>query len=245
MERCTCTPRHTDYKDILVRLAEPRITQDVGCRRPLGRVILQDTANEHLHLLSFFLVDFWARLVKGFLHRSFLKDKRLFPFLYAPQCAVEELLVRRKVTRGSLPLLEQGVGESAEPLCKDKEVLVVFKAGAWHTTQGLAGHELKDKTAKTPYVEGFVVIDGPSLGQDQLGSPQSSRGYRFVRRVCEEVCCFDKESVSTLQVTYVKELLTATHVRQFDGETLLVGGKGRQRLRHAEIAGRPEIFFPI
>jgi hypothetical protein len=122
-------------------------------------------------------------------------------------------------------------------------VLVVFKAGAGNTTQGLAGHELEDKTAKSPYVEGFVVMGGPSLGQDQLGSPQTSWGYRFVRRVCEEVCCFHKESVSTLQVTYVKEILTAAHIRQFDGETLLAGGKGRQRLRNAEIAGRPEIFF--
>jgi hypothetical protein len=88
-------------------------------------------------------------------------------------------------------------------------------------------------------------MGGPSLGQDQLGSPKTSRGYGFVWRVCEEVCCFDKESVNTLQVAYVKELLTAAHVRQFDGKTLLVGGKGRQRLGNAEIAGRPEIFFPI
>lgn len=94
------------------------------------------------------------------------------PSFTPPQCVVEELPVRRKVARSSLPLLEQGVGESAEPLCEDKEVIVVFKVGAGYTTQGLAGHKLKDKTAKAPYIEGFIVVRGGSrLAQDQLGSP--------------------------------------------------------------------------
>jgi hypothetical protein len=82
-------------------------------------------------------------------------------------------------------MLEEFVGEGAEPGGEGEEMVVILIIGPWYAEEGLSGDKLKDKTAETPDVKGFV--DGS--GKNQLGSSKAEWNDGFGWRVRKEICC--------------------------------------------------------
>lgn len=97
-------------------------------------------------------------------------------------------------------MLEELVGEGTEPGGEREKMVVIFRLGPRYAEEGLSGDKLKDKTAETPDVKGFV--DGSS--KNQLGSSKAEWSNGLYWRVRKEICCSGKISIST-DIYYKKE----------------------------------------
>jgi len=67
---------------------------------------------------------------------------------------------------------------------KGEKIIIVFKITPRDAEEGRSSDKLKDKTAETPYIEGF--FDGSS--KNQLRGSKAEWSYRPFWWVCKEVC---------------------------------------------------------
>lgn len=57
-------------------------------------------------------------------------------------------------------MLEELVGEGAEPVSKGEKMVVIFKVGPWYTEEWLSSDELEHKAAETPDIKSVVDSSG-------------------------------------------------------------------------------------
>lgn len=89
-------------------------------------------------------------------------------------------------------MLEELVGEGAEPGGESEEMIVIFKVRPWYAEEGLSRDKLKDKAAETPDING--IFDGS--GKNQLGSSKAEWGNELCWRVGKEIRCLWQADVS-------------------------------------------------
>lgn len=143
-----------------VNLAEPWIRQDFRRRRSLRGIILQNPSNQRLHFAGFLLIKIRACLIEQLFHGRLLHHKRFLPRSNSPKLTIKELPLGRKVQRRGLPMLEELVGEGAEPVSKGEKMVVIFKVGPWYTEEWLSSDELEHKAAETPDIKSVVDSSG-------------------------------------------------------------------------------------
>jgi hypothetical protein len=100
-------------------------------------------------------------------------------------------------------MLKRLVGEGAEMGGESEKMVVIFKPGPRYAEEGLSSDKLKDKTAKTPDVKGFV--DGSS--KNQFGRSKAVWSNGFYRRVRKEICCAGLVIINTNMFCKKKQIL--------------------------------------
>lgn len=144
---------------------------------------MQNPSNERLHFAGFLLVKVRPGLIECLFHRSLLQHKRFLPWSNSSKPTIEELSLRRKIERRVLPILEELVGEGADPSSETEKMIITLKLGPRETEEWLSGNELEDKAAETPHINSIVN----SSGKNQLRWAKTDWSNGFCWRVGKEI----------------------------------------------------------